>query len=161
MLNPISTNPLIKPLKGLLLQTGFQLPIEYLGLACLVGSSIATISSIITLLKVNKGLKGLKIINERLSEVNEELNELLLTSSNDGLSKKGVLSLIEAARLLAEDARNLYEWSGEERFLAVARKWEAFVEMNKRVVEKLLGYEGYEESKIVAGKAREEGELAT
>ncbi|ALU12671.1 hypothetical protein EYM_06270 [Ignicoccus islandicus DSM 13165] len=115
--------------------------VDYASLACLVGSAIAATTSIVTLVKVNKAVKGLKQIYRKLDETEEAIEEVRSVVSRDRLSKKSALSLVEAARLLAEDARNLYEWSGEEKFLNVARKWEAFAELNRKAIEKILGYE--------------------
>ncbi len=112
-----------------------------IALACLVGSAVSAVASLVVLGKLSEAIKGLRSVYRRTNELEETLNELRELSLNEGLSKKAVLSLIEAARLLAEDARNMYEWTGEEKFLNVARKWEAFVEFNRSAVEKALGYD--------------------
>ncbi len=77
------------------------------------------------------------------SELKEVMVRLyrLMKRKDECLKPKAVLSLVEAARLLAEDARKLYEETGKEEFLRVAEKWEEFVRVNRKAVEKALGYE--------------------
>jgi len=61
-------------------------------------------------------------------------------AKEDCLGKKAVLAVVEAARLLSEDAKEMYEKTGDEKYLEIARRWEEFVKANKNAVEKVLGY---------------------
>ena len=90
--------------------------------------------------KVENGVK--KLIKELTKRENETLELLVdLMTTKDTLSQKTVLTIIEAARLLAEDAKELYEETGNEKFLKIAERWEGFVEANKKALERVLGYE--------------------
>ena len=76
--------------------------------------------------------EGIKLIYKKVKEL-EEKEKCLKPSS--------VLSLVEAARLLAEDAEKLYEATGNEEFLKISKKWKEFVEVNEKAVKKALGYQ--------------------
>ena len=89
--------------------------------------------------KVERGIgKRIKELKSREEATLEAIIEAL--TAKDMLSSKAVLAVVEAARLLAEDARRLYEKTGDEEFLAIAERWEAFVQVNRKAVEKVLGY---------------------
>ncbi|ABU81633.1 hypothetical protein [Ignicoccus hospitalis] len=76
-------------------------------------------------------LRGIRAVYKKLEDLEEK---------EKCLKANAVLSLVEAARLLAEDARRLYEKTGDAEFLNVATKWEEFVRTNEAAVKKALGY---------------------
>ncbi len=109
----------------------------------LVSSVTALAIAVYSSRKWKKVERGIGKIIKELKAKDEEMLEMIIDAltAKDTLSPKTVLAIVEAARLLAEDARRLYEKTGDDDFLVVAERWEAFVEANRRAVEKVLGYE--------------------
>jgi len=114
-------------------------------LSSIVALSIA-VSSWRRWKKVERGIG--KIIKEMKAKDEATLETIIdALTARDTLSSKTVLAIVEAARLLAEDARRLYEKTGDDEFLTIAERWETFVQVNRKAVEKVLGYEKVPELK--------------
>ncbi|UXD22200.1 hypothetical protein IPA_02500 [Ignicoccus pacificus DSM 13166] len=112
-----------------------------LGLATF-SSSLSAILAASAISKSDKLERGIRKVLKELNKRDEETIQMIIEAitAKDTLSQKTVLAIVEAARLLAEDARRLYEETGREEFLKVAERWETFVQVNRKAVEKVLGY---------------------
>jgi len=121
----------------------------------LIASGASALTSAIVLLKEKKLERGIGRIIRELNKRDEETMEMIIEAitAKETLSQKTILAIMEAARLLAEDAKRLYELTGNEEFLKVAERWETFVQVNKKAVEKILGYK--DELKVVEQKPLE------
>ncbi len=73
----------------------------------------------------------------------EDINRILRfivkrIKKEECLKPKAASALIQAAELLALDARRLYEKTNDREFLVIAKKWEEFVRANKGTIQKLI-----------------------
>ena len=103
----------------------------------LLCSSVSLISAIFAFLAWSRAGEC-SLVLEALKKVYKKLKEM--ENKDECLNKKAVVAIVEAARLLSEDAKELYERTGDEKFLEIAKKWEEFVKANRKAVEKALGY---------------------
>jgi len=103
----------------------------------LLCSSLSLASAIFAFLAWSRAGECSLII-EALKKVYKKLKEI--ENKDECLNKKAVLAVVEAARLLSEDAKKLYKHTGDEKFLEIAKRWEEFVRANRKAVEKVLGY---------------------
>ena len=94
----------------------------------IIANLIMTISIYFKLYDLERIIKLLKFIARKVK-------------GEECLKPKAASALIQAAELLALDARELYEKTKDEEFLKIAKKWEDFVRANKETVQKLIDKE--------------------